>query len=173
MEMRFCSHKKTHFYILHTPWKTSPLPFYSGLKSSRGCEISDRTEGTGTANVCAHNKKQTKCHKKDGYRGSTTISLLSKLGVPLYTEVGLSAQIMLLGDSGKALLPDHDKWVGLAFVETFLHLKAVILDLIQPSPSQHTGRKWRVSFVKIEALPCDRPPRSGGGVSALLSASHH
>ena len=50
-------------------------------------------------------KKQTKCHKKDGYRGSTTISLLSKLG----TEVGLSAQIMLLGDSGKALLPDHDK----------------------------------------------------------------
>ena len=130
-------HIKTHFYILHTPWKTSPLPFYSGLKSSRGCEISDRTEGTGTANVCAHNKKQTKCHKKDGYRGSTTISLLSKLGVPLYTEVGLSAQIMLLGDSGKALLPDHDKWVGLAFVGTFLHLKAVILDLIQPSPSQH------------------------------------
>ena len=25
------------------------------------------------------------------------------------SEVGLSAQIMLLGDSGKALLPDHDK----------------------------------------------------------------
>ena len=43
--------------------------------------------------------------QKDGYKGSTTISLLSKLG----TEVGLSAQIMLLGDSGKALLPDHDK----------------------------------------------------------------
>ena len=129
----FAHRKKTHFYILHTPWKTSPLPFYSGLKRSRGCEISDRTEGTGTANVCAHNKKQTKSHKKDGYRGSTTISSLSKLG----REVGLSAQIMLLGDSGKALLPDHDKWVRLAFVGTFLHLKAVILDLIQPSPSQH------------------------------------
>ena len=59
--------------------------------------------------MCALITKNKQNDKEGGYRGSTTISLLSKLGVPLNTEVGLSAQIMLLGDSGKALLPDHDK----------------------------------------------------------------
>ena len=55
--------------------------------------------------MCALITKNKQRAQKDLYRGSTTISLLSKLG----TEAGLSAQIMLLGDSGKALLPDHDK----------------------------------------------------------------
>ena len=58
--------------------------------------------------------------KKDLYRGSTTISLLSKLG----TEVGLSAQIMLLGDSGKALLPDHDQVSEACLCWNFSSLKS-------------------------------------------------